>query len=157
MSRASVADFVDSFFTRTLFQADDGLAASVLATELASDAIIHVRLVLPQVHSKRPCSDNMAIKINGNLLTTTDFVNIITTQFRAAFVASIVEIKDLNIVTTNDSRSTGVVGQWTSYATKAKEDGKELKQSATTIVKVEERQGRQIVTALWEAQTVDTI
>lgn len=51
MPRAAVADFVDSFFTRTLFQADDGLAASVLATELASDAIIHVRLLLSQAHS----------------------------------------------------------------------------------------------------------
>jgi hypothetical protein len=35
MSRAIVADFVDSFFTRTLFQGDDTLAASVLDTDLA--------------------------------------------------------------------------------------------------------------------------
>jgi hypothetical protein len=36
MSRAPVADFVDSFFTRTLFQADDdSLAVSVLDEELA--------------------------------------------------------------------------------------------------------------------------
>lgn len=46
MSRSAVADFVDSFFTRTLFQADDGLAASVLATDLASDANIYVGCLL---------------------------------------------------------------------------------------------------------------
>jgi len=134
MSRSTVADFVDSFFTRTLFQADDKLAASVLATELALDANI--------------C-------INGTLLTTSEFVTLITTQFRSAFFASIVEIKDLNIMTTNDSGSTGVVGQWTAYVTKGKEDGKELKQSATTIVRVEEREGKNVVTGLWEVQTVD--
>ncbi|KAI1630013.1 hypothetical protein EDD37DRAFT_77730 [Exophiala viscosa] len=134
MSRPAVADFVDSFFTNTLFQADDKLAASVLATELASDA---------------------NIVINGTSLTGSDFVNLITTQFRSAFSASIVEIKDLNIATTNDSGSTGVVGQWTAYVTKGKEDGKEIKQSATTIVKVEERDGKNVVTGLWEAQTVE--
>lgn len=40
MPRPTVADFVDSFFTHTLFQADDTLAASVLDTELAPDAEI---------------------------------------------------------------------------------------------------------------------
>ncbi|KAF1814420.1 hypothetical protein P152DRAFT_456674 [Eremomyces bilateralis CBS 781.70] len=134
MSRPAVADFVDSFFTRTLFQADDILAASVLATELAADANIN---------------------INGTPLTSSEFVTLITTQFRSAFTAAIVKIKDLNIVTRNDSGSTGVVGQWTAYVTKGKEDGKELKQSATTIVKVEERDGKPIVTGIWEAQTVD--
>ena len=39
--------------------------------------------------------------------------------------------------------------------TKGKEDGKELKQSATTIVRVEEREGKNVVTGLWEAQTGD--
>lgn len=40
MSRATVADFVDSFFTRILFQADDTIAASVLDTDLAPDVEI---------------------------------------------------------------------------------------------------------------------
>ncbi|KAI1616431.1 hypothetical protein EDD36DRAFT_135012 [Exophiala viscosa] len=154
MSRPAVADFVDSFFTNTLFQADDKLAASVLATELASDANIVVRCLLPPL-TQFPCSDYLSIKINGTSLTGSDFVNLITTQFRSAFSASIVEIKDLNIATTNDSGSTGVVGQWTAYVTKGKEDGKEIKQSATTIVKVEERDGKNVVTGLWEAQTVE--
>lgn len=104
---------------------------------------------------RRPCSGYLSIKINGNVLTSSEFVTLITTQFRSAFSASIVEIKDLNIVTTNDSGSTGVVGQWTAYVTKGKEDRKELKQSATTIVKVEEWHGKHVVTGLWEAQTVD--
>lgn len=102
-----------------------------------------------------PCSGHLSVKINGTSLTSSEFVNLITTQFRPAFHASIVEIKDLNIVTTNDSGSTGVVGQWTAYMTKGKGDGKEIKQSATTIVKVEEREGKHVVTGLWEAQTVD--
>jgi hypothetical protein len=58
-------------------------------------------------------------------------------------------------VETNDTGSTGIVGQWTAYVTRGKADGKELKQSATTIVKVEERNGNKAVTAIWEAQTVD--
>jgi hypothetical protein len=58
-------------------------------------------------------------------------------------------------VPANEARSTGIVGQWTSYLTKGKADGKELKQSATTIVKVEERNGKNVVTAIWEAQTID--
>jgi hypothetical protein len=46
MSRAAVADFVDSFFTRTLFQDDDDtLAASVLDTDLAPNVeIVYVAI-----------------------------------------------------------------------------------------------------------------
>lgn len=88
-------------------------------------------------------------------MTSSEFLHLITTQFRGGFDAAIVEIKDLNIVTSNDSGSTGVVGQWTSYVTTGKEDGRRIKQSATTIVKVEERDGKHVVVALWEAQTVD--
>ena len=80
-------------------------------------------------------------------------MTLITEQFRSAFVASITELKDLNILTTNDSGSTGVVAQWTAYVTKGKEDGKEVKQSATTLVRVEEVNGKNVVTGLWEAQT----
>ena len=47
MSRAAVADFVDSFFTRILFQADDKLAASALDIELASDAEIVYAATFP--------------------------------------------------------------------------------------------------------------
>jgi hypothetical protein len=72
---------------------------------------------------------------------------------RSAFLLSIVEIKGLNIKTTNESGSTGVVGQWTSYTTKGKSDGKEANQSATLIVKVEEREGKSVVTGLWEVAT----
>ncbi|RAO70502.1 uncharacterized protein BHQ10_006514 [Talaromyces amestolkiae] len=132
MSRASVADFVDSFFTRTLFQADDTLAASVLDTDLSPD---------------------VEIVINGTRFTKATFVTLITEQFRSTFVASVTEIKDLNILTTNDAGSTGVVAQWTSYVTKGKDDGKDIKQSATTVVRVEEIDGKHVVTGLWEAQT----
>lgn len=46
MSRPAVADFVDSFFNHILYQPDDEIAASVLSTELASDANIVVSCVL---------------------------------------------------------------------------------------------------------------
>ncbi|KAF4126549.1 hypothetical protein GMORB2_0285 [Geosmithia morbida] len=134
MPRPAVADFVDSFFTRALFQPDDAQAASALDTDLAPDA---------------------TIVINGNSLAASEFVGLITTQFRGSSVASVGEIKDLNIITTNQEGSTGVVGQWTPYVTRGKEDGKETRQSATTIVRVEERGGKQVVTALWEAQSAD--
>lgn len=80
-------------------------------------------------------------------------MTLITEQFRSTFVASVTEIKDLNILTTNDAGSTGVVAQWTSYVTKGKDDGKDIKQSATTVVRVEEIDGKHVVTGLWEAQT----
>lgn len=47
MSRAAVADFVDSFFTRTLFQADDTLATSALDTDLAPNVEIVSVATLP--------------------------------------------------------------------------------------------------------------
>ncbi|WRT68784.1 uncharacterized protein IL334_005764 [Kwoniella shivajii] len=134
MTRPLVADIVDSFFTRVLFQEDDQLASSTLTEELSADAIIN---------------------INGSDLSAEKFVSLITTQFRGAFTASISHIQDLNIVTTNDTSTTGVVGQYTKYKTKSKVSGQILKQSATTIVKVEERDGKNVVTALWEAQTLD--
>ncbi|WWC97817.1 hypothetical protein V866_004704 [Kwoniella sp. B9012] len=83
MSRPAAADFVDSFFARTLFQPDDGLAATVLSAELAPDAAIN------------------------------------------------------------------------KYETRGKADGKVLKQSATTIVKVDEIDGKKLISSIWEAQTVD--
>ena len=49
MPRPAAANFVDSFFTRTLFQDDDEIAASVLATELAADADIKVGVALPRL------------------------------------------------------------------------------------------------------------
>lgn len=95
------------------------------------------------------------LKINGHSLTSSEFINLITTQFRGSQVAEIGEIKDLNIITSNDSGSTGVVGQWTSYVTTGKADGRKIKQSATTIVQVEERDGKSVVVGLWEAQSAD--
>jgi len=61
----------------------------------------------------------------------------------------------LNIATTNSFGATGVVAQWTEYLTIGKEDRKELKQSATTIVRVEELHGKRVITGLWEAQPSD--
>jgi hypothetical protein len=159
MSRPAVASFVDSFFTRTLFQADDELAASVLARELDPDARIFVSLetrITNDIHATHVNHLLFALmKINGNVLSSADFTQLITTRFRSGQRASITEIKDLNIVTTNDAGSTGVVGQWTSYITVGKDDGKKLRQSATTIVEVEERHGKFLVTALYEVQTTD--
>jgi hypothetical protein len=40
MSRPLVADFVDAFFTRTLFQPDDTIATAILEAELSPDADI---------------------------------------------------------------------------------------------------------------------
>ncbi|WWC64306.1 uncharacterized protein I303_106916 [Kwoniella dejecticola CBS 10117] len=134
MSRLPVASFVDSFFRRTLFQGDDEEAISTLSRELSGDA---------------------EININGNSLTTSEFIDLITTGFRASFTASVVEIRDLNIVSTNEAGTTRVVGQYTIYDTKGKVDKAVLRQSATTIVRVEHRGGKTQITGLWEAQTTD--
>ncbi|WVQ94818.1 hypothetical protein IAU59_001901 [Kwoniella sp. CBS 9459] len=136
MSRPAVADFVDSFFIRTLFQDDGALAVKTLEEELAPDAVIN---------------------LNGNQLDAQTFKTIITAQFRPTHTASIIEIKDLNIVPNGPSESsgTGTVAQFTKYETVGRADGAVLKQSATTIVQVGERDGKKVITAIWEAQTVD--
>ncbi|OCF44419.1 hypothetical protein I317_01679 [Kwoniella heveanensis CBS 569] len=134
MPRPAVADFVDSFFIRTLFQDDEALAVKTLEEELAPDA---------------------AININGNTLDAQTFKTVITSQFRPTHTASIVEIKDLNIVPHGPTEGTGTVAQFTRYETVGKADGAVLKQSATTIVQVGERDGKRVITAIWEAQTID--
>lgn len=50
-----------------------------------------------------------------------------------------------------------MVAQWTAYVTRGKEDGKEIKQSATTVVRVEEVNGKHVVTGLWEVQTSEEV
>ncbi|OCF34174.1 hypothetical protein I316_04124 [Kwoniella heveanensis BCC8398] len=134
MPRPAVADFVDSFFIKTLFQDDEALAVKTLEEELAPDA---------------------AININGNTLDAQIFKTVITAQFRPTHAASIVEIKDLNIVPHGPTEGTGTVAQFTRYETVGKADGAVLKQSATTIVQVGERDGKRVITAIWEAQTID--
>ncbi|WVQ81679.1 hypothetical protein IAT38_003804 [Cryptococcus sp. DSM 104549] len=132
MSRPQVAEFVDAFFKRSLFQEDDALATSVLADELSEDA---------------------QIVINGNTLPAELFRTVISSQFRGLHTATVTSIQDLNIATTNPEGTAGVVGQFSKYETKTKEGGVVVKQSATTIVKVEEREGKKVVTGIWEAQT----
>ena len=63
-------------------------------------------------------------------------------------------IQDLNLVASNDEGTAGTVAQYTKYKTVGK-DGEELQQSATTIVRVEIKNDAPVVTALYEAQTVD--
>ncbi|WVF67225.1 hypothetical protein IAT40_001973 [Kwoniella sp. CBS 6097] len=135
MSRPAVADFVDSFFVRTLFQDDEALAVKTLEEELAPDE------VCPDVQT----SDRRAIA----------FQTVITAQFRPSHTATIIEIKDLNIVPHGPTEGTGTVAQFTRYETVGKADGSVLKQSATTIVQVGEKDGKKVIAAIWEAQTID--
>lgn len=152
MTRPTVADFVDSFFDRILYQPDDTIAFKVLSTELASDANIVVSCFSSfLLHGYTQIT--WFSKINGDRLTAAEFITFITTKLRTAFLLSITEIKDLNIKTASDSGTTGVVAQWTSYVTKGKTDEKETNHIASLIVKVEEREGKCVITGLWEVAT----
>lgn len=92
--------------------------------------------------------------INGNCLTPTLFREVITSQFRDVFLARVISITDLNVILLNPEGTTGVVAQNSKYETKGKADGQVLVQSATTIVQVEEQNGKKVM-SIFEAQTVD--
>ncbi|OWZ50075.1 hypothetical protein C368_06778 [Cryptococcus neoformans 125.91] len=119
---------------RALFQEDDAVAISALADELSEDA---------------------QININGNCLTPTLFREVITSQFRDVFLARVISITDLNVILLNPEGTTGVVAQNSKYETKGKADGQVLVQSATTIVQVEEQNGKKVIMSIFEARTVD--
>lgn len=72
MPRPAVADFVDSFFTRALFQPDDQLAASALATELAPDANISVRCLVLRFTHKAPM-----LMVDLSLLRSTELSSLL--------------------------------------------------------------------------------
>ncbi|KAL8292306.1 hypothetical protein RQP46_001772 [Phenoliferia psychrophenolica] len=130
----SAAAFVDDFFHRILYQPDDAVAAEALSLDLSEDA---------------------RININGTDLTAAAFSSMIKNQFRGTQIGALISSKDLNTSPLDPYGKTGAVAQTSQYTTTGKEDGKVVPQTATTLVKVEERNGKRIVTSLFEVTSVD--
>lgn len=76
-------------------------------------------------------------------------------QFRGTQHAALVSSKDLTFAPLDADGRTGVVAQVSRYTTTGKEDGEVVPQTATTLVKVEERDARRVVTSLFEVTSVD--
>lgn len=130
----SVAQFVDRFFHKLLFRSDDSIAAESISSELFTDALIN---------------------INGNALTAAIFESLIKEQFRGTQTAVENSVVDLNFAPSNETGRTGVIAQIRKYTTTAKADGKEVPQTATTLVQVEEKEGKLVIVGLFEVQSVD--
>ena len=91
-------------------------------------------------------------RINGNSLPASTFIAI-TSQYRSATTGTILSIQDLNAVPVDASGRTGIIAQFTTYETTDKASGAKTKAVATTIVAVEEREGRRVIAGIWEAQS----
>lgn len=76
-----------------------------------------------------------------------------TNQFRATTSGKVISIKDLNIASTHPEGLTGVVAQFTEYEVTEKASGGSVKAQATTITAVEERDGKRVITGIWEVQS----
>lgn len=92
-------------------------------------------------------------RINGTRMSAEDFTDFMLRTFRAGGLGKVVHILDLDVVAHDAHGRTGIVAQTTKYTTTRKDDGTITKSSATTIVQVVEREGRQMVSSFWEAQT----
>lgn len=149
----SVAQFVDRFFHKLLFRSDDSIAAESISSELFTDALIKYALsfCIPPSETQ-PC---FSCSINGNALTAAIFESLIKEQFRGTQTAVENSVVDLNFAPSNETGRTGVIAQIRKYTTTAKADGKEVPQTATTLVQVEEKEGKLVIVGLFEVQSVD--
>ncbi|KAM0755831.1 hypothetical protein T439DRAFT_351574 [Meredithblackwellia eburnea MCA 4105] len=124
----TVAQYVEGWFHRFLYQPEDSIAIKALE-ELSPDAIIN---------------------INGDSLTAQAFIDFIQIQFRGTQHGAFVSSTDLAFSPLDPEGRTGVISQQSRYTTTSKSDGSVVASKATTIVKVEDVGGKRVVTALWE-------
>lgn len=86
-------------------------------------------------------------------MTAGAFTDFMLHSFRAHVHGLVVDITDLDVVLQDPEGRTGIVAQVTKYTTTAKAGQGMTRSSATTVVEVVERDGRQMVSSFWEAQT----
>jgi hypothetical protein len=84
-------------------------------------------------------------------MTAADFVEILK-GFQATSVAKLVAIEDLATAPADPAGRTGVVAQVSTFTVTSKADGTAKEHKAVTTVKVEEREGRRVMTKLTEVQ-----
>ncbi|KAJ6606339.1 hypothetical protein DFH09DRAFT_1269335 [Mycena vulgaris] len=127
----TLGEFVDLLFQRLFFRGDDmPLILSTFENDVAPDALIDV---------------------NGTKMSAAKFLEIIK-DFHATSRAELTTIEDLAVAPLDPAGRTGVVAQVTKLTVTLKKDSSVTKQVSVTIVKVEEKNGRRVMTSLVEVQ-----
>ncbi|KAJ7460884.1 hypothetical protein B0H11DRAFT_155915 [Mycena galericulata] len=125
----TLGEFVDLLFQRLFFTPNDlPLALSTFENDVAADAAV-----------------------NGKTFSTAGFLEAIK-AFHATFIGKLTKTDDLAVSPFDAAARTGVVAQVTKFAVTSKADGSVKEQVSVTIVKVEEKDGKRVLTSLVEAQ-----
>ncbi|KAJ7500452.1 hypothetical protein B0H11DRAFT_2189359 [Mycena galericulata] len=127
----TLGEFVNLLFQRLFFTPNDlPLVLSTFENDVAADA---------------------AFEVNGNSFPTAGYLEAIK-KFHATSIGKLTKIDDLAVSHFDAVARTGVVAQVTKFAVTSKADGSVEEQVAVTIVKVDEKDGKRILTSLVEAQ-----
>ncbi|KAJ7253401.1 hypothetical protein B0H12DRAFT_1323697 [Mycena haematopus] len=126
----TIGQFVDLLFQRLFFQEGMPLVLSTYENDIAAD---------------------VSIELNGKKLTNAAFLDAVK-EFQATTLAKLIMIEDLVVVPLDPASRTGVVAQISKFTLTNKADGKVSQHTSVTTVKVEEKEGRRIMTSLVEAQ-----
>ncbi|KAK7035834.1 hypothetical protein R3P38DRAFT_2909272 [Favolaschia claudopus] len=127
----TLGQFVDLLFQRLFFYRDD------------------MPLVFPTWEND--VLADVAIELNGKHLTPPAFFELIKNFHETSF-GKLLSIEDLVVVPLDPAARTGVVSQISKFSVTNKADGKTTVNVSVTTVKVEEKDGRRIMTSLVEAQ-----
>jgi hypothetical protein len=92
-----------------------------------------------------------SVSINGQKVAPATYLESIK-KFHTTSVAKLITIEDLSVSHADSTRRASVVAQLSKFTVTSKTDGKVVENKAVTIVKVEEREGRRVMTMLTEAQ-----
>ncbi|KAJ6500661.1 hypothetical protein C8R45DRAFT_978529, partial [Mycena sanguinolenta] len=123
----TLGQFVDLLFQRLFFQDGMPLVLATYENDVATDAMME-------------CAVSAAAYLE------------IIKGFHATATGKLTTIEDLVVVPLDPASRTGVVAQISKFTITNKADGKVSEDTAVTIVKVEEKEGRRIMTSLVETQ-----
>ncbi|KAJ7490708.1 hypothetical protein FB451DRAFT_1220843 [Mycena latifolia] len=128
----TIGEFADLLFQRLFFQSEDmALVDLTFEHDVAPDA---------------------QIIANGHSATPAQFLEGIK-AFHKAGIAKLLTIKDLALVPYDPAAKTGIVAQLSTFSLKSKEDGSVKEHTSVALCKVEERNGKRVLTSVVEVQT----
>ncbi|KAJ7731003.1 hypothetical protein DFH07DRAFT_781429 [Mycena maculata] len=128
----TLSQFASLLFDRIFFQPDVAVAVSTWNQDVAEDAFVN---------------------INGNTIPAATFLELVK-GFHATGVGKLEKSTDLLVAPKDPAGRTGTVAQSANIVVYHK-DGKIVDQASVTIVQVEEKDGKRIMTSLVET-TVET-
>ncbi|KAJ7221661.1 hypothetical protein GGX14DRAFT_388796 [Mycena pura] len=126
----TLGEFVDLLFKRLFFIENDmALVTLTFENDVAADA---------------------EIAINGSSMPASAFLDILK-DFHATAVAKLTKTEDLVVVPSDAGARSGVVAQHLTFTSTSKTDGKVAEHVSVLIVKVQEKEGKRVMTSLVEA------